>query len=131
MSRREIPMRAMRNRCSPGKTARFRDQMGVGRDWARVGLAFGPSRHRHLRNSMFTRCRARLPRASLQLVSARATRTKLAAKAGGLPTGDPKGHVVLGSVIDQGTVDRCNELIDDALAKGAHLATGGRAARRR
>ncbi|MBN9620841.1 MAG: aldehyde dehydrogenase family protein, partial [Actinobacteria bacterium] len=29
--------------------------------------------------------------------------------------------VVLGSVIDDTTVDRCNELIDDAVAKGARL----------
>ncbi len=53
---------------------------------------------------------------------------KLAARAVGLPLGDPrKGPVVLGSVVDQGTVDRCNALIDDALAKGATLACGGKA----
>jgi benzaldehyde dehydrogenase (NAD) len=53
---------------------------------------------------------------------------RLAAKASGLPLGDPrKGPVVLGSVIDQSTVDRCNALIDDALAKGAKLVCGGKA----
>ncbi len=53
---------------------------------------------------------------------------KLAARAVGLPLGDPrKGPVVLGSVVDQATVDRCNALIDDALAKGATLVCGGRA----
>jgi benzaldehyde dehydrogenase (NAD) len=53
--------------------------------------------------------------------------SKLAAKAGGLPLGDPrKGPVVLGSVIDMSTVHRCNELIEDALAKGATLVCGGK-----
>lgn len=53
---------------------------------------------------------------------------KLAAKASGLPLGDPrKGPVVLGSVVDMATVHRCNALIDDALAKGATLLCGGKA----
>jgi benzaldehyde dehydrogenase (NAD) len=53
---------------------------------------------------------------------------KLAARAVGLPLGDPrKGPVVLGSVVDAATVERCNALIDDALAKGATLACGGKA----
>ena len=51
---------------------------------------------------------------------------KLATKAGGLPTGDPTGEVVLGSVVDREAVDRCNALIDDALEKGATLAVGGK-----
>ncbi|MEO5671619.1 MAG: aldehyde dehydrogenase, partial [Ramlibacter sp.] len=52
---------------------------------------------------------------------------KLAARAVGLPLGDPrKGPVVLGSVVDMGTVERCNALIDDALAKGAKLVCGGK-----
>jgi acyl-CoA reductase-like NAD-dependent aldehyde dehydrogenase len=52
---------------------------------------------------------------------------KLAARAVGLPLGDPrKGPVVLGSVVDMATVERCNALIDDALAKGARLVCGGR-----
>ena len=53
---------------------------------------------------------------------------KLAAKASSLPLGDPrKGPVVLGSVVDMTTVERCNALIDDALAKGAKLVCGGKA----
>lgn len=54
--------------------------------------------------------------------------SKLAAKAQALPLGDPrKGPVVLGSVADMRTVRRVNELIDDALAKGAKLVCGGKA----
>ncbi len=52
------------------------------------------------------------------------------AKAGALPLGDPRGPapVVLGSVIGMNTVEHCNALIDDALAKGARLMCGGKAA---
>ena len=35
--------------------------------------------------------------------------------------------LVLGSVIGMGTVEHCNALIDDALAKGATLVCGGKA----
>lgn len=53
---------------------------------------------------------------------------QLAARSRDLPLGDPrKGPVVLGSVVDMSTVERCNALIDDALAKGATLACGGKA----
>ncbi len=53
---------------------------------------------------------------------------RLAAKAASLPLGDPrKGPVVLGSVVDMSTVQRCNALIDDALAQGARLLCGGKA----
>jgi acyl-CoA reductase-like NAD-dependent aldehyde dehydrogenase/ABC-type branched-subunit amino acid transport system ATPase component len=54
---------------------------------------------------------------------------RLAKKAKGLPLGDPRGPqpVVLGSVVGMGTVEHCNALIDDALAKGAKLLCGGRA----
>lgn len=53
---------------------------------------------------------------------------KLRARASSLPLGDPRlGPVVLGSVVDISTAIRCNELIDDALAKGARLITGGKA----
>jgi len=53
---------------------------------------------------------------------------QLTRKAVGLPLGDPrKGPVVLGSVVDMSTVTRCNEIIDDALAKGAKLLCGGKA----
>lgn len=52
---------------------------------------------------------------------------RLAAKARALPLGDPrKGPTVLGSVVDMSTVKRCNELIDDALAKGAIVLCGGK-----
>jgi benzaldehyde dehydrogenase (NAD) len=54
---------------------------------------------------------------------------KFAAKAGALPLGDPRkpDPVVLGSVIGMSTVEHCNALIDDALAKGAGLLCGGKA----
>jgi acyl-CoA reductase-like NAD-dependent aldehyde dehydrogenase len=50
-------------------------------------------------------------------------------KAKSLPLGDPRGPqpVVLGSVVGMGTVEHCNALLDDALAKGAKLLCGGRA----
>jgi len=50
-------------------------------------------------------------------------------KAKSLPLGDPRkaDPVVLGSVIGMGTVEHCNALIDDALAKGAKLLCGGKA----
>lgn len=46
-----------------------------------------------------------------------------------LPLGDPRGAdpVVLGSVVGMSTVEHCNALIDDALAKGAKLLCGGKA----
>jgi vanillin dehydrogenase len=54
---------------------------------------------------------------------------KLVTKAKGLPLGDPRkpDPVVLGSVIGMNTVEHCNALIDDALAKGAKLLCGGKA----
>lgn len=53
---------------------------------------------------------------------------KLAARASQLPLGDPRlGPVVLGSVVDMGTVHRCNALIEDALSLGAKLVCGGQA----
>ncbi|MFT4173921.1 MAG: aldehyde dehydrogenase [Rhodocyclaceae bacterium] len=53
---------------------------------------------------------------------------KLVAKSRGLPLGDPRhGPVVLGSVVDMHTVEHCNALIDDALARGATLLCGGHA----
>jgi benzaldehyde dehydrogenase (NAD) len=53
---------------------------------------------------------------------------KFAEKARNLPLGDPRKPepVVLGSVIGMSTVDHCNALIDDALAKGAKLLCGGK-----
>ncbi|MCR5884907.1 aldehyde dehydrogenase [Rhizobacter sp. J219] len=54
---------------------------------------------------------------------------RFAKKARGLPLGDPRKPepVVLGSVVGMGTVEHCNALIDDALAKGARLVCGGKA----
>ena len=54
---------------------------------------------------------------------------RFAKKAKGLPLGDPRqaDPVVLGSVVGMGTVEHCNALIDDALAKGARLLCGGKA----
>jgi benzaldehyde dehydrogenase (NAD) len=50
-------------------------------------------------------------------------------KAKSLPLGDPRKPepCVLGSVIGMGTVEHCNALIDDALAKGAKLVCGEKA----
>lgn len=54
---------------------------------------------------------------------------KFADKAKNLPLGDPRkpDPVVLGSVIGMSTVEHCNALIDDAVAKGAKLVCGGKA----
>jgi len=54
---------------------------------------------------------------------------KFVEKAKALPLGDPRKPepVVLGSVIGMSTVEHCNMLIDDALAKGAKLLCGGKA----
>lgn len=54
--------------------------------------------------------------------------TWFAARAAALPLADPRsGPAVLGSVVDMSTVERCNAMIDDALAKGAKLTCGGKA----
>lgn len=50
---------------------------------------------------------------------------KLAAKAARLPAGDPRGHVVLGSMIDLASAEKMDALVADALAKGARLVCGG------
>ena len=50
---------------------------------------------------------------------------KFAAKAESLPHGDPRGHVVLGSLVTKEAAVRNKELLDDAVAKGAKLAAGG------
>lgn len=51
---------------------------------------------------------------------------KLAARAAQLPAGDPRGNVVLGSLISSQAADKMQELIADATAKGAKLAAGGK-----
>jgi len=51
---------------------------------------------------------------------------KFAAKAQSMATGDPReGTTPLGAVVDQKTVDHVNDLINDALSKGAALLSGG------
>lgn len=52
--------------------------------------------------------------------------TKLAARASKLPAGDPRGHVVLGSLISSQAADKMEELVADAIAKGAKLVAGGK-----
>jgi len=51
---------------------------------------------------------------------------KLAAKARALPAGDPRGNVVLGSLIDMKAAERMDALIADATAKGAKVVSGGK-----
>lgn len=51
---------------------------------------------------------------------------KLAARASNLPAGDPRGHVVLGSLISLDAATKMEALIVDAEAKGAKLVTGGK-----
>ena len=51
---------------------------------------------------------------------------KLAARANALPAGDPRGHVVLGSLISLDAAKKMEELIADAQAKGAKLVAGGK-----
>jgi acyl-CoA reductase-like NAD-dependent aldehyde dehydrogenase len=50
---------------------------------------------------------------------------KFAAKAAALPAGDPRGHVVLGSLIDLSAAEKMDALIADAVAHGAVVAAGG------
>jgi vanillin dehydrogenase len=50
---------------------------------------------------------------------------KFAARAKGLPAGDPRGHVVLGTCISVDAVRRVADLINDATGKGASILAGG------
>jgi acyl-CoA reductase-like NAD-dependent aldehyde dehydrogenase len=51
-----------------------------------------------------------------------------AAKARAMPCGDPReGKTPLGAVVDRQTVMHVNALIDDAIAKGAKVMSGGKA----
>jgi acyl-CoA reductase-like NAD-dependent aldehyde dehydrogenase len=52
--------------------------------------------------------------------------SKLAAKANGLPYGDPRGKVVLGSLVSMQAADRMDDLLKDAVGKGAKLVAGGK-----
>ncbi len=51
---------------------------------------------------------------------------KFSAKAAKLPAGDPREHVVLGSLVDLGAAERMDALIADAIAKGAIIVAGGK-----
>ena len=51
---------------------------------------------------------------------------KLAARAQQLPAGDPRGHVVLGSLVSLEAALKMDALIDDATAKGAVVVAGGK-----
>ena len=50
---------------------------------------------------------------------------KLAAKAKRLPSGDPRGHVVLGSLVSRESAEKVAGLVEDAVAHGARLVAGG------
>ncbi len=51
---------------------------------------------------------------------------KFVAKASKLSAGDPRGHVVLGSLVDLAAAERMDVLIADAVAKGAKVVAGGK-----
>ncbi|MFM2280449.1 MAG: vanillin: oxidoreductase, partial [Pseudomonadota bacterium] len=51
---------------------------------------------------------------------------KFAARASKLPAGDPRGHVVLGSLVNPEAADKMEAFIADATAKGANLVAGGK-----
>jgi vanillin dehydrogenase len=51
---------------------------------------------------------------------------KLAERAASLPAGDPRGHVVLGSLVSAQSAEKMDELIADAVEKGAKLVAGGK-----
>jgi acyl-CoA reductase-like NAD-dependent aldehyde dehydrogenase len=50
---------------------------------------------------------------------------KLAAKAKTLPAGDPRGPVVLGSLVSLEAAERIESLVKDAVANGAEIVAGG------
>jgi len=50
---------------------------------------------------------------------------KFAARAAALPHGDPRGDVVLGSLVTEAAAAKMDGLIADATAKGARLVAGG------
>ncbi|RUM22940.1 aldehyde dehydrogenase [Rhizobium vallis] len=51
---------------------------------------------------------------------------KLADRASKLPAGDPRGHVVLGSLVTKEAAVKMEEFISDAVSKGAKLVAGGK-----
>lgn len=50
---------------------------------------------------------------------------KLAAKAMSLPAGNPRDHVVLGSLVNAEVAERIEGLVQDAVSQGATLVAGG------
>jgi acyl-CoA reductase-like NAD-dependent aldehyde dehydrogenase len=50
---------------------------------------------------------------------------KLAARAAALPAGNPREHVVLGSLVTEKSAEKMDALIEDAKAKGAQVVVGG------
>lgn len=51
--------------------------------------------------------------------------SKLAAKAKSLPAGNPRDHVVLGSIVSVEAAERIEDLVQDAVAQGGALVAGG------
>jgi acyl-CoA reductase-like NAD-dependent aldehyde dehydrogenase len=51
---------------------------------------------------------------------------KLAGRAAALPAGDPREHVVLGSLVNLAAAERMDALIADAVSKGAKVVAGGK-----
>ncbi len=51
---------------------------------------------------------------------------KLARRASALPAGDPRGHVVLGSLVNLAAAERMEALLADARSKGAIVVAGGK-----
>ena len=51
---------------------------------------------------------------------------KLAARAASLPAGDPRGHVVLGSLVSLEAAEKMDGLITDAVDRGARVVAGGK-----
>jgi acyl-CoA reductase-like NAD-dependent aldehyde dehydrogenase len=54
--------------------------------------------------------------------------SKLSTKANSLPYGDPRGKVVLGSLVSEQAADKVEELLKDAVDKGAKVVAGGKRA---
>ncbi|MFN4102420.1 MAG: aldehyde dehydrogenase family protein, partial [Pararhodobacter sp.] len=50
---------------------------------------------------------------------------KFTAKAASLSHGDPRGQVILGSVVSRATIEKVDELVRDAAGAGAQVTTGG------
>ena len=51
---------------------------------------------------------------------------KFAARAAQLPAGDPRGHVVLGSLVSSQSAEKMDALVADATKKGAKVRAGGK-----